>query len=43
MESVYESTFFFCGKKGNGDLKQRIDTDINAFEIFMNEQIIVYI
>lgn len=44
MWSQYmKAPFAFIEKKGNGDLKQRIDTDINAFETFMNEQVIVYI
>ena len=34
--------YMFFEKYGNGTLKQRIDTDANAFESFFEEQIIMY-
>lgn len=34
--------FTFHESHGNGDLKQRMDTDIESFENYMNEQIIGY-
>lgn len=38
-----KAPYYYFEDNNNGDLKQRIDTDTNVIENFMNEQIIVYI
>lgn len=37
-----DAPFRFHEKNGNGDLKQRMDTDVNAIESFFNEQLIKF-